>query len=71
MIEGYYYLHVNKDLIYKRGSDSIIDIRESDFCDSAWAFQPEDRAVAWGMLVEALSLDAKQKRKAEAEDATI
>ena len=62
MIEGYYYLHVNKELIYKPGSDSIIDIRESDFCESAWAFQSKDRGVAWGMLVEALSLGAKRER---------
>ena len=61
MIQGYYYLHENKELIYKPGSDSIIDIRESNLCHSAWAWD-EERFTAWGILVEALSLGANKKR---------
>jgi len=61
MIQGYYYLHENKELIYKRGSDAIVDIRESDLCISAWAFD-EQRKTAWQILVEALSLNANKER---------
>ena len=63
-IQGYYYLHTNKDLIYKPGSDVIIDIRESDFCHSAWAWDGE-RATAWQILVEASSLGADPIRIGE------
>lgn len=61
MIEGYYYLHTNKELIYKPDPDAIVDIRESDFCHSAWAWDGQ-RQTAWQILVEALSLGAKKDR---------
>jgi hypothetical protein len=61
MIEGYYYLHTNKELIYKHNLDAIIDIRESDFCHSAWAWDGQ-RPTAWQILVEALSLGANKDR---------
>ena len=61
MIQGYFYLHVNGDLIYKNNPDAITDIRDSDFCRSVWVYNGE-RATAWQILVEALSLGAKQKR---------
>jgi len=39
MIEGYYYLHMNGDLIYKRETgDTAADIRESDFAVAMWPF---------------------------------
>lgn len=56
-ILGYYYLHTNKELIYKNNPDSIIDIRESDFCTAAWPFM-NDREQAWTILIEAASLGA-------------
>lgn len=62
MIEGYYYLHINGELIFKRGEDSIVDIRESDFCRAAWTCDPTSRLNAWNMLIEALSLGAKKER---------
>lgn len=61
MIEGWFYLHENKELIYKNDSDAIVDIRDSDFCHSAWAWDGE-RPTAWQILVEALSLGAKKER---------
>jgi hypothetical protein len=67
MIRGYYYLHENKDLIYKPGADSIIDIRDSDLCKAAWACDTE-RATGWQILVEALSLDANKTRIKELAD---
>ena len=62
---GWYYLHKNKELIYKNSPDAIADIRDSDLCHTAWSFSPEDRAGAWDILVEALSLGAKKERIAE------
>lgn len=61
-IDGWYYLHVNHDLIYKRDSPGQdADIRESDFATALWAWDGE-RATAWQILVEALSLGAKTAR---------
>lgn len=60
-IKGWYYLHENKDLIYKPDSSAIVDIRDSDLCHSAWAWT-EERPDAWKILVEALSLDARKDR---------
>lgn len=61
MIHGYYYLHENKELIYKNNPDAITDIRDSDLCKSAWAWDGE-RPTAWQILVEALSLGARKER---------
>lgn len=54
-MNGWYYLHANKQLIYKPSNDAIIDIRESDLCLAAW---PVDlsRENGWSILIEALSL---------------
>ena len=38
MILGWYYLHVNKELIWKNDPDAIVDIRDSDLCHSAWSW---------------------------------
>jgi hypothetical protein len=61
MIQGWYYLHTNKELIYKNDPDAIADIRDSDLCRAAWAWDG-GRATAWKILVEALSLGAKKER---------
>lgn len=58
-IFGWYYLHTNNDLIFKRGADAIDDIRESDFCKDAWAWTG-DRPCAWGLLVEANCVGANK-----------
>lgn len=63
-ITGYYYLHENKQLIYKNSSDAIIDIRDSDLCHSAWGWDGT-RQTAWQILVEALSLGANKGRVSE------
>ncbi len=67
MIQGYYYLHENNDLIYKNTPDAILDIRDSDLCKSAWAYDGQ-RPTAWQILVEALSLGANQNRIKELSD---
>ena len=51
-IEGWYYLHENKDLIYKRDLDGIVaDIRESPFAIGLWPMDPQDRMTAWNLLI--------------------
>ena len=63
MIKGWYYLHVNGDLIYKRElGDTAADIRESDLARGLWSFDPDDRAGVWDLLVEALSAGANKDR---------
>lgn len=61
IIQGYFYLHENMDLIYKRGADSIVDIQKSDFCLRAWAFDWQ-RKTAWRILIESHCLWALTSR---------
>lgn len=63
MIEGWYYLHTNGELIYKRElGDTAADIRESDFCRAMWPMDPTDREGAWNIIVEASALDGSYAR---------
>lgn len=62
-IIGWYYLHVNGDMIYKRdlpGTDA--DIRESDFARGLWSVDPSNRADAWKICVEGLASGARPER---------
>lgn len=60
---GYYYLHTNGSLIYKRElGGTAADIRESDFARAMWSCDPQDREAAWTTLVEALALGANADR---------
>lgn len=69
MIEGWYYLHTNGDLIYKRElGATAADIRESDFAKGLWPVDPEDRKGAWNILVEAWAAGAHQHRILELAD---
>lgn len=63
MIEGWYYLHINGELIYKKElGGTAADIRESDFAVALWACDPTDRGTAWDCLVESLAAGAKKER---------
>ena len=63
---GWYYLHVNGDLIYKRETrGTAADIRESDLARGLWPVDPEDRAGAWKLLVEATAAGARRERIAD------
>lgn len=63
MLEGWYYLHTNKDLIYKKEmGGTAADIRESSFALMLWPVDPSDRLMAWNILIESLSLGAKKER---------
>ena len=63
---GWYYLHTNGDLIFKRGlGETAADIRDSDFARCMWPMRPDDRAGAWDIAVEGLALGARKERVAE------
>lgn len=60
---GWYYLHVNGDIIYKRDLDgTAADIRESDFARALWPFDPTDRSLAWQLLIEARAAGGNEQR---------
>jgi hypothetical protein len=64
---GWYYLHVNGELIYKPEYDGGVaaDIRESDLARCMWSVDPHDREGAWGILIESLALGANPARVRE------
>ena len=65
-LTGYYYLHANGELIFKKDYDAVIaDFRESDLVIAFWPVDSEDREMAWTILVEALALGAKFERVLE------
>ena len=65
-IEGWYYLHTNGDLIFKKAYDgTAADIRESDFARAMWPMDPSNRANAWQILVEGNAAGANKQRIAE------
>jgi hypothetical protein len=62
-IEGWYYLHENGDLIYKRELGSTAaDIRDSSFARGLWPIDTQNRENAWRILVEARAAGAKLER---------
>ena len=66
---GWYYLHTNGDLIYKRDLDGTAsDIRESTFARGLWPMDPSDRSGAWRILVESLAAEANPVRVKELAD---
>jgi hypothetical protein len=69
MIQGWYYLHTNGDLIYKRElGGTAADIRESDFARALWPLDPNDREMAWAIIVEGLAAGANPERIKELAD---
>lgn len=62
MIDGYYYLHTNGDLIFKHSSQDPADFRESNLVRMFWALDTKDRESAWTILVEAGALGASKDR---------
>ncbi len=63
---GYYYLHVNGALIWKKDIGDLgvtrQDLIESDFCKDFWLIDTEDRGDAWDMLIMALAAGADPER---------
>lgn len=58
-IDGWYYLHTNGALIFKRFP--FRPDPESPFVRRIWPVCSSDRGVAWIMLIEALSLGANRE----------
>lgn len=68
-ISGYYYLHVNGELIYKPYHDELVcDFRDSDFVKAFWPIDVGDRLGAWTLLCEALAAGASKSRVFELAD---
>lgn len=67
MIIGWYYLHTNGELIFKKELDNgmAADIRESDFARAMWPMDPENREGAWNIVVEGLAAGADIDRVKE------
>ena len=61
-INGWYYLHENGSLIYKPSADACADIRDSDLARGLWPVDPEDRAGAWRIVIEAGTAGARPER---------
>jgi hypothetical protein len=62
-IQGWYYLHQNGDLIYKRElGETAADIRESPFAIGLWPIDRTNRMDAWSLLIEAFAVGAKKER---------
>lgn len=69
MLEGWYYLHENGELIYRGGAyTNVADFRESDFVRAFWPVDPDDREKAWTLVVEALAAGADPERVRELAD---
>lgn len=65
-VTGYYYLHTNGDLIYKRElGGTAADIRDSDFARALWPCDPDNRETAWAVLIEARAAGANVARVEE------
>jgi hypothetical protein len=64
MKDGFYYLHTNGDLIYKRFEPES----DSPFVRKVWALDVTDRAQAWTIALEALVMGADINRVKELAD---
>ena len=65
-MDGWYYLHTNGDLIYKRDlPGTAADIRESPFAVMLWPISLKERVDAWRLLVEASAAGANKERVKE------
>lgn len=55
---GFYYLHANGDLIFRRYRPEA----DSDFVRKVWVIDTDDRLTAWTLTIEALALGARRER---------
>ena len=56
--KGFYYLHTNGDLIYKKFRPED----DSPFVKKIWPMNTQNRATAWRLILEALALKAQINR---------
>jgi len=63
MLQGWYYLHTNGEMIYKRElGETAADIRESPFAVGLWPCDPDNRLDAWSICIEGLAAGARKER---------
>ena len=63
MIVGYYYLHADGSVIWKRIAPGLIeDFENSDLVRCYWPCDPSDRRGAYRILIEATALGADRAR---------
>jgi hypothetical protein len=55
---GFYYLHTNGDLIFKRFEPELA----SPFVKAVWRVDTTDRGCAWRIVLEGLALGAREER---------
>jgi hypothetical protein len=66
MIVGYYYLHENRELIFKKYDEGrVADFRDSDLVKAFWPMEEGSRESAWTLLVESLAAGALIERVEE------
>lgn len=59
MIAGYYYLHANGAVLFRRAAPGLVsDFENSDFVKCWWPCEPSDRRGAWRILIEATARGA-------------
>ncbi len=63
--DGFYYLHSNGDMIWKRFRP---EQEPGGFVRRVWPVDRTDRCVAWIIVIEALALGAKEERIRELSD---
>ena len=61
-VDGYYYLHINGDLIYKPAIAVDDDYFDSSFVRKFWPITLSDRGDAYTLLLDAQAMGAKQER---------
>lgn len=59
MTDGWYYLHTNGELIFKRTEPEVED---GGFVQHVWPIDTTDRFTAWKLVTEALAYGAKRDR---------
>ena len=64
MVTGWYYLHTNGDLIYKR-MEARPEEEPGGFVRKVWPMDPSNRLHAWRIAVEGLHLGARVERVKE------
>jgi hypothetical protein len=63
MNSGWFYLHVNGDLIYKSAyTHNESDFSGSPFCKKYWPVDAKNKDDVWKVMIEALAAGARKER---------
>ena len=64
-VTGYYYLHTNGDLVFKKVYPDVFD---SNVVLRVWPFIADNRTCAWAICIEALALGVQESRIKELQE---